>query len=44
MIEAWGRGIERIMEVCRSAGVPEPLLRDDQTDYGWSSHFKKNQR
>ena len=27
MIEAWGRGIERIMEACRDAGTPIPLLR-----------------
>ena len=27
MIEAWGRGIERILEACRSAETPEPELR-----------------
>lgn len=27
MIEAWGRGIERIMEACRAAQVPAPKLR-----------------
>lgn len=27
MIEAWGRGIERIMEACREAGTPEPAVR-----------------
>jgi len=27
MIEAWGRGIERIMEACRVANTPEPTLR-----------------
>ena len=26
-IEAWGRGIERIVEACRGAGAPEPELR-----------------
>lgn len=26
-IEAWGRGIERIVEACRTAGTPEPRLR-----------------
>ena len=26
-IEAWGRGIERIVSACRQAGVPEPQLR-----------------
>ncbi len=25
MIEAWGRGIERMMEACRGAGTPEPI-------------------
>lgn len=27
MIEAWGRGIERMINACRAAGVPEPHLR-----------------
>ena len=27
MIEAWGRGIELILEACRVAEVPEPELR-----------------
>lgn len=27
LIEAWGRGIERIMEACRAAGAPAPTLR-----------------
>ncbi len=27
MIEAWGRGIERIFEACRAANIPEPGLR-----------------
>ena len=27
MIEAWGRGIERIVEACRAAQVPSPKLR-----------------
>lgn len=27
MIEAWGRGIERILEACKSAGIPKPELR-----------------
>ena len=29
MIEAWGRGTERILEACRDAGVPEPELRHE---------------
>ncbi|MFZ4526792.1 MAG: ATP-binding protein, partial [Chlorobium sp.] len=31
MIEAWGRGIERIMQECVKAGVPEPELRYERT-------------
>ena len=31
MIEAWGRGIERIMEACRAAGVAAPTLRYEHT-------------
>lgn len=27
MIEAWGRGIEKVMQACRDHGVPEPSLR-----------------
>jgi ATP-dependent DNA helicase RecG len=29
MIEAWGRGIERMMDACRAAKVPEPILRSE---------------
>lgn len=34
MIEAWGRGIERILEVCRAAGTTDPELRQE-TDGLW---------
>jgi len=27
MIEAWGRGIEKVMQACRSAGLALPALR-----------------
>jgi ATP-dependent DNA helicase RecG len=27
MIEAWGRGIEHMIDACKAADVPEPLLR-----------------
>lgn len=27
MIEAWGRGIQRIMDICREAGNPTPTWR-----------------
>ena len=29
MIEAWGRGIERILLACRAAGTPRPKVRYD---------------
>ena len=29
MIEAWGRGIERILLACRAAGTPRPKVRPD---------------
>ena len=29
MIEAWERGIERMMDACRTAKVPEPMLRTE---------------
>ena len=31
LIEAWGRGIERILASCREAGTPEPEMRYEQT-------------
>jgi ATP-dependent DNA helicase RecG len=31
MIESWGRGIERIMDACKAAGVPAPKLRHETT-------------
>lgn len=31
MIETWGRGIERIMEACMAAKVPEPAFSYDKT-------------
>ena len=30
-IEAWGRGIERMMVACRAAGFPEPILTHEET-------------
>ena len=32
MIEAWGRGIEMIMDSCSAAGLPEPEIRCDHAD------------
>lgn len=29
-IEAWGRGTNKIIDTCRDAGLPEPLIEEDQ--------------
>jgi len=39
MIESWGRGIERIMQACREAGVPTPEVSCDVTGLWMSFHF-----
>ena len=39
MIEAWGRGIERIVEACRVANAPEPELRYEHTGLWVIFHF-----
>ncbi len=31
-IEAWGRGVQRIMEACREAGAPAPLIESQGGD------------
>ena len=31
MIEAWGRGIEKMIEGCKAHGVPEPVFRGEPT-------------
>jgi ATP-dependent DNA helicase RecG len=36
MIEAWGRGIERMRAACVAAGVPEPTFRADDGNGLWS--------
>lgn len=36
-IEMWGRGIERIVEECRSAGFPDPVIKYDAGD--WWTEF-----
>ena len=33
MIEAWGRGIERMLEVCRQAELPDPELREEHPGF-----------
>lgn len=40
-IEAWGRGIERIVSVCREAGSKEPEFRYDGTGLWTIFEFKK---
>jgi ATP-dependent DNA helicase RecG len=37
-IEAWGRGIQRIFDACRQAGMPPPRL--DYTAGDWSMEFR----
>jgi ATP-dependent DNA helicase RecG len=39
MIEAWGRGIELIIEACREAGTPEPEVKYEQTGLWVIFHF-----
>jgi ATP-dependent DNA helicase RecG len=41
MIEAWGRGIERILQACRAAGTPAPVFRSEQS--GLWAEFAFNQ-
>jgi ATP-dependent DNA helicase RecG len=36
MIEAWGRGIERMRAACVAAGVPEPTFRAEDGNGLWS--------
>jgi ATP-dependent DNA helicase RecG len=31
MIEAWGRGIERMLEACRQGGLPAPEVREERS-------------
>jgi ATP-dependent DNA helicase RecG len=39
MIESWGRGIEKIIETCKIAGVPTPELRCESTGLWMVFHF-----
>jgi ATP-dependent DNA helicase RecG len=39
-VEAWGRGIEKIIEQCVIAGLPEPLFLPEDSDF-WVV-FRKN--
>jgi ATP-dependent DNA helicase RecG len=40
-IEAWGRGIQRIVEACEAAGAPSPVIRYDISDYWFEFPFAK---
>ena len=44
MIEAWGRGIERIMEACREAGTPEPEVQYEPAGLGVVFSFPEAHR
>jgi len=38
-IEAWGRGIQRVMEACRETGVPEPRIRVEPREFWFEFPF-----
>lgn len=38
-IEAWGRGIQRILGACRAAGTPEPRIEVDGRDFWFEFPF-----
>jgi ATP-dependent DNA helicase RecG len=40
MIEAWGRGIELILDACRAAQTPEPELLYEHTGLWVNFHFR----
>lgn len=44
MIEAWGRGIERIMEACRKAGTPDPEVKCEPSGLWVAFHFLSEHR
>ncbi len=44
MIEAWGRGIERILDACREAGTPEPSFRYDHGGLWVEFKFSRGKR
>jgi ATP-dependent DNA helicase RecG len=39
-VESWGRGIEKITEMCHTAGLPSPLFTNDGSDF-WIT-FRKD--
>jgi len=40
-IEAWGRGIQRVLDACREAGTPEPEIRVEPRDLWFNFPFSK---
>lgn len=38
-IEAWGRGIQRVLDACREAKAPEPQIRVDQREFWFEFPF-----
>lgn len=38
-IEAWGRGIQRVMEACRDAETPEPVIRVEARGFWFEFPF-----
>ena len=40
LIEAWGRGFERILEACRAEGLPDPEVTLEETGLWLSFRFK----
>ena len=43
-IEAWGRGIERIISTCKNAGVPKPSIKYTNGELLITFHFSKEYR
>ncbi|KAA0224678.1 winged helix-turn-helix transcriptional regulator [candidate division KSB1 bacterium] len=43
MIEAWGRGIARILEACKAARLPEPEINYEKTGLWFGFHFSEQQ-
>jgi ATP-dependent DNA helicase RecG len=41
-IEMWGRGIERIVEECRAAGFPDPVIKYDAGDWWTEFSYPKS--
>ena len=44
MIESWGRGIERIIHACSTAGIPSPELRHQETGLWLTFSFVRDNK